>query len=75
MRTYQKIQYRRNTNPRLHQKRRVKESHLRKNIKGEIGNRSIWLAASTHLGEEEIIRDVHQKVSREIPDLLTILVP
>lgn len=37
--------------------------------------RNVWLAASTHLGEEEKIIYAHQKLKEKFPDLLTILVP
>ena len=40
-----------------------------------IGERCHFLAASTHLGEEEEIFSAHQKLVRKKPDLLTILVP
>lgn len=40
-----------------------------------IGERPVWLAASTHPGEEEIIAAAHALLSRELPDLLTIIVP
>ncbi len=37
--------------------------------------RPVWMAASTHPGEEEIILEVHKRIAREIPDLLTIIAP
>jgi len=37
--------------------------------------RALWLAASTHRGEEEIIISTHKKVKEIYPDLLTIIVP
>ena len=37
--------------------------------------RPVWLAASTHPGEEEAIADVHVSMREKYPDLLTILVP
>jgi 3-deoxy-D-manno-octulosonic-acid transferase len=40
-----------------------------------IGSRNIWLAASTHSGEEEIIAKAHKKIKLYVPDLLTIIVP
>lgn len=40
-----------------------------------IGERPVWLAASTHLGEESIAGRVHRIISREYPDLLTIIAP
>jgi 3-deoxy-D-manno-octulosonic-acid transferase len=40
-----------------------------------IGERPVWLAASTHEGEEEQIADVHARVKEEFPELLTMIVP
>lgn len=40
-----------------------------------LGGRPVWLAASTHMGEEEIAGDVHRELSRNHPHLLTIIVP
>jgi len=37
--------------------------------------RTIWLAASTHPGEEDMIADVHFSLRDKYPGLLTILVP
>ena len=44
-------------------------------IKLQIGNRPFWIAASTHLGEEEIIAKTHQRLVKKYPDLLTIICP
>lgn len=44
-------------------------------IRDRTGDRPMWLAASTHPGEEEIVWQVHQRVVRKHPGLLTILVP
>jgi len=38
-------------------------------------NRTIWIAASTHEGEDEIILSTHRKLKEQFPDLLLILVP
>jgi 3-deoxy-D-manno-octulosonic-acid transferase len=38
-------------------------------------DRFIWIAASTHPGEEEIILDAHHKIKKNYPDALLILVP
>jgi 3-deoxy-D-manno-octulosonic-acid transferase len=35
----------------------------------------IWIAGSTHRGEEEIILDVHQKLRKKFDDLILILAP
>lgn len=40
-----------------------------------IDQRHVWLAASTHPGEEELIADVHNALKEEYEDLLTIIVP
>lgn len=40
-----------------------------------IGPRPVWVAASTHAGEEEIILAVHRHVAKRFEDLLTIVVP
>ena len=37
--------------------------------------RQLWLAASTHRGEEKIIAHVHKTLKPRIPNLLTICVP
>ena len=37
--------------------------------------RSVWIAASTHEGEESMVLRVHQKLRNAIPDLALILVP
>jgi 3-deoxy-D-manno-octulosonic-acid transferase len=44
-------------------------------IRARTGLRPMWLAASTHQGEEEIAWHAHQKVSSNHPELLTIIVP
>ncbi len=40
-----------------------------------IGGRTVWLAASTHPGEEEFVINTHRQVQRSFPDLFLILVP
>ncbi len=44
-------------------------------LRCDIGARPIWLAASTHAGEEEIAASVHAIVARAYPGLLTIVAP
>ncbi|MEL7429808.1 MAG: lipid IV(A) 3-deoxy-D-manno-octulosonic acid transferase [Pseudomonadota bacterium] len=44
-------------------------------LKRRIGNRPIWLAASTHEGEEESVGKIHTHLKQRIPDLLTLIVP
>lgn len=44
-------------------------------LAAEIGARPVWLAASTHAGEEEIALDAHDRLRAQTPDALLILVP
>ena len=44
-------------------------------IRQQIGTRPVWLAASTHAGEEEIVLDTHCRLLNSIPNLLTIIAP
>lgn len=52
----------------------VDEIELAK-LRAAIGTRPVWLAASTHKGEEEIIAAVHQQLAPRLPGLLTIIAP
>lgn len=45
------------------------------NLANQLGNRSRWVAASTHPGEEQILWQVHQKLKPSHPGLLTVIVP
>jgi 3-deoxy-D-manno-octulosonic-acid transferase len=44
-------------------------------VQDAIGSRPVWLAASTHDGEEAIVGEVHAAVAQKIPGLLTIVAP
>lgn len=44
-------------------------------MRRQIDGRKIWLAASTHPGEEEIVAAAHSEISRRHPGLLTVLAP
>lgn len=47
-----------------------------KALRQELGiSRKVWIAASTHEGEEEIILGLHRKIREVIPEALLILVP
>lgn len=48
-----------------------KLAHLKK----AVGNRPVWLYASTHEGEEELASRLHRHIKKSLPDLLTIIVP
>lgn len=39
------------------------------------GNRPIFLAAQTHPGEDEIVLDAAERAAKEIPTVLTVIVP
>lgn len=40
-----------------------------------LGNRPVWIAASTHKGEDEAVLRAHQVICKQLPDALLILVP
>ena len=44
-------------------------------LRHQIGARPVWLAASTHPGEEEIAAAAHRSIVRSHPGLLTIIAP
>ena len=51
----------------LDQKLEVFKTHLHQ--------RPVWLAASTHLGEDEIVLSAHKKLLQQYPDACLIIVP
>ncbi len=44
-------------------------------LKKKIGERPLWVYASTHKGEEELAVETHEALLKDYPDLLTIIVP
>lgn len=40
-----------------------------------LGGRPVWLAASTHEGEETLVAEVHEALRGALPGLLTVIVP
>jgi 3-deoxy-D-manno-octulosonic-acid transferase len=52
----------------------VSEAELAK-LAAQAAGRPLWLAASTHEGEEAIAAEVHRRLKERWPDLLTIIVP
>ncbi|MGO9757707.1 MAG: 3-deoxy-D-manno-octulosonic acid transferase, partial [Roseiarcus sp.] len=44
-------------------------------LSGRISGRQVWIAASTHGGEETMIGEAHRIVARAFPDLLTLIAP
>jgi 3-deoxy-D-manno-octulosonic-acid transferase len=51
------------------------ESKLLSEMQDELAGRPRWLAASTHLGEEEAVCRAHETIRLAHPGLLTIIVP
>lgn len=47
----------------------------RKAFTNALGGRMLWLAASTHLGEEPLVATAHRQARRSFPELLLILTP
>ncbi len=46
-----------------------------KQLRHQVGPRPLWVAASTHAGEEEIVAGVHSQLVANHPGLLTIIAP
>lgn len=44
-------------------------------VQGSIGERPVWVASSTHEGEEEIVLEAHQALLKTRPDLCLLLAP
>lgn len=44
-------------------------------LKDAIQNRTLWVYASTHAGEEELAAKIHSDIRAYIPNLLTIIIP
>lgn len=51
------------------------DANARATMDQQIGHRPVWLAASTHPGEDEIMLDAHERLLTSHPDALLILVP
>jgi 3-deoxy-D-manno-octulosonic-acid transferase len=41
----------------------------------QLGSRPVWIAGSTHPGEDSVVLDAHQQIQERFPDALLILVP
>ena len=52
----------------------VEEAALR-TLQQQLGSRPVWLAASTHPGEESILVNAHTRIRERYPDALLILAP
>lgn len=44
-------------------------------LQAAIGARPVWIAASTHPGEEEAVQRAHKELRQQFPGLLTIIAP
>ena len=44
-------------------------------LRGNIGERPVWIASSTHEGEEETVLEAHKALLRQHPDLCLLLAP
>ena len=44
-------------------------------LEAAIGARPVWIAASTHAGEEAMAGEAHRLLAKRFPDLLTIIAP
>jgi 3-deoxy-D-manno-octulosonic-acid transferase len=51
------------------------DKEAQKLIASAIAGRPVWLAASTHQGEDEMVASAHIAMKRTKPNLLTIIVP
>lgn len=51
------------------------DSKITSEVLANVGDRRVWLAASTHYGEELLIARVHKIVKETFPELLTIIAP
>ncbi|MGD9966497.1 MAG: 3-deoxy-D-manno-octulosonic acid transferase [Hyphomonadaceae bacterium] len=51
------------------------DSAMKTGLAAEIGARPVWLAASTHAGEDEIVLRAHEIVRHSFPDALLIIAP
>ncbi len=51
------------------------DAELVETMKQHIGHRPVWVAASTHPGEEDMVLDAHARLLESHPDLLLILAP
>jgi 3-deoxy-D-manno-octulosonic-acid transferase len=44
-------------------------------LDGALAGRPVWIAASTHPGEDEIVIDAHTRIAARLPGLVTIIAP
>lgn len=51
------------------------DEHAYELLKQTVGQRRVWVAASTHANEEQRVAEVHTKLATQFHDLVTIIVP
>jgi len=51
------------------------DAAARETLLREIGARPVWLAASTHAGEDEIVLHAHRRIRKTFPDALLVIAP
>lgn len=51
------------------------DAQARNALAEELGARPVWVAASTHPGEDEVVLAAHERLRADAPDALLILVP
>lgn len=51
------------------------DAELVTQMQSDLGTRPVWVAASTHLGEEEIVLSAHKELLKSTPNLCLILAP
>ena len=53
----------------------LKQIEAGEQYRQELNHRPVWIAASTHKGEDELILRAHRQILQQIPDTLLLLVP
>jgi 3-deoxy-D-manno-octulosonic-acid transferase len=51
------------------------DQHVVNQFRGELQNRPLWIASSTHEGEEDIVLQAHRRLLERRPDLCLLLAP
>ena len=51
------------------------DEHELSRLKNAFGDRPLWVYASTHDGEEQLACRLHKQLKKDVPDILTIIVP
>lgn len=52
----------------------VNAAHLAA-FRAAVGGRPVWLAASTHTGEDETVISSHRRIANQRPEILTVIAP